>query len=148
MTDLFLNKQFVHKLMGKLLETSIGFYDVLLEQAGQYLHIVETQDDYGHQNSLFFSPKTFREMIKPYRAELNAFIKKKAPDAKIFIHTCGAVAELVDDLIDCGVEVLNPVQPLAQGMDTGNLKKRFGDKVVFHGGIDLQKASGWATGGC
>jgi uroporphyrinogen decarboxylase len=140
MTDLFLNKQFVHKLMGKLLETSIGFYDVLLEQAGPYLHIVETQDDYGHQNSLFFSPKTFREMIKPYRAELNAFIKKKAPDAKIFIHTCGAVAELIDDLIDCGVEVLNPVQPLAQGMETGNLKKRFGDRVIFHGGIDLQKA--------
>lgn len=140
MTDLVLDKKFVHKLMGKLLETICGFYEVLLDQAGPYINIVETQDDYGHQNSLFFSPKTFREMIKPYRAELNAFIKKKAPQASIFIHTCGAVRELIDDLIDCGVDIINPVQPLAKGMETGELKKRFGGRVVFHGGIDLQKA--------
>ena len=140
MTDLILDKQFIHKLMNKLLEVMCGFYDVLLDQVGPYVHIVETQDDYGHQNSLFFSPSTFQEMIKPYRAELNAFIKKKAPQARIFIHTCGAVSELIDDLIDCGVDVVNPVQPLARGMETDALKNRFGNRVVFHGGIDLQEA--------
>lgn len=140
MTDMVLDKKFTHKFMGKLLETIIGYYDVLLDQAGPYINIVETQDDYGHQNSLFFSPSLFREMIKPYRSELNAFIKKKAPQASIFIHTCGAVSELIEDLIDCGIDVVNPVQPLAKGMETKGLKERFGGKIVFHGGIDLQKA--------
>jgi uroporphyrinogen decarboxylase len=140
MMDLVLDKAFVHKLMGKLLEVICGFYDVLLDKVGHRIDIVETQDDYGHQNSLFFSPKTFREMIKPYRAELNQHIRSKAPQAKIYIHSCGAVKELIEDLIDCGVEVLNPVQPLAKGMDMDEMKSRFGKQITFHGSIDLQQA--------
>jgi uroporphyrinogen decarboxylase len=140
MMDLVLDKKFVHKLMGKMLEVLIGFYDVLLNDVGDYVHIVETQDDYGHQNSSFISPAIFREMIKPYRKELNAFIKQKAPKAKIYIHSCGAVKNLIEDLIDCGIEVLNPLQPLAVGMDMDELKEKYGRQLTFHGAIDLQEA--------
>ena len=68
------------------------------------------------------------------------FIKSKAPKAKIWFHSCGAVSEIIEDFIDIGVDILNPVQPLAAGMDSFELKKRFGKRISFHGGIDLQKA--------
>ena len=59
---------------------------------------------------------------------------------KLWYHSCGAVSELIDDFLDFGTDILNPVQPLATGMDSFELKKRYGDRLCFHGGIDLQKA--------
>lgn len=140
MTDMMLNKEFIHKFMHKMLEVLVGFYDVLLDKAGPYIHIVETQGDLGHQNGPFMSPGLFKEFFKPYYTELNKFIKSKAPNVKIYTHSCGSVEPLIYDLIESGIEVLNPVQPLAVGMDTSELKKKYGKDVVFHGGIDLQEA--------
>lgn len=138
--DLYTNRRFASVLLGKINEVLMAFYDVLLDDTGPYVHIVETQDDMGHQNGPFFSPKTFREFFKPLRRELNAFIGRKAPNARIYLHSCGAVSEFIDDLIDCGIQVLNPVQPLARGMDTTTLKQRYGAALTFHGAIDLQRA--------
>lgn len=139
MMGMYIEKEFVHKFFGKILDILIAYYDVLLTTAGPYVHIVETQGDLGHQQAPFISPELFREMFKPYYTKLNKFIKSKAPNAKIYTHTCGAIEPLIEDLIECGIEVLNPVQPLAEGMNTAELKRKYGKRVVFHGSIDLQE---------
>ena len=76
----------------------------------------------------------------PARKKLNAFIRSKAPQAKIYHHTCGAVSKLIPDLIDSGIDILNPVQPLATGMESAGLKAEWGKTLCFDGGIDTQDA--------
>ena len=106
--------------------------------AAEYL--VETADDYGTQTGPFMSPELFREMIAPRRKKLNDFIRSKAPNAKIFHHTCGSVYLLLDDLIAAGVDVLNPVQPSAKDMQGEKLQPEFGSRIIFHGSVDEQTA--------
>ena len=140
LVDMIEDKEFANRLMDKILEIQIGFYDVLLSECGEYVQIVETADDYGTQRAQFMSNALFREMILPRRKKLNEFIKGKAPKAKIFHHTCGSVYGLMNELIECGIDILNPVQPLAEGMDTDRIEREFGDKLLFHGSIDEQSA--------
>ena len=74
-------------------------------------------------------------MIKPYQVELFRYVKALTP-AKIYYHSCGSVTRLLDDLIDVGVDILNPVQVSADGMETDQLKQRFGNRLSFWGAID------------
>lgn len=140
LADMIADKEFAEALLDKILEIQIGFYDVLLTECGEYLHVVETGDDYGTQTGPFMSPELFEEMILPRRKKLNDFIKSKAPQVKIFHHTCGSVYKLMDQLIACGIDILNPVQPGALDMDTERLQREYGDRIIFHGGIDEQTA--------
>lgn len=140
LVDMMTDKEFANKLLDKILELQIGYYDVLLSACGEYVQIVETADDYGTQKAQFMSNALFREMILPRRKKLNEFIRTKAPQAKIFHHTCGSVYGLMEELIECGIDILNPVQPLAKGMDTDRLEREFGDRLIFHGSIDEQTA--------
>ena len=140
LADMIADKEFANALLDKILDIQIGFYDVYLSECGKYVQIVETADDYGTQNGPIMSPALFREMILPRRKKLNDFIKSKAPQAKIFHHTCGSVYLLLDSLIESGIDVLNPVQPRAKDMDTDRLQREFGDRIVFHGSIDEQTA--------
>ena len=137
---LMLDKPFACTLIDKILDIQLAMYDTLLEGVGDYVHIVETAEDYGTQTSLLISPETYREMIMPARKKLNAFIRSKAPHAKIYHHTCGAVSKLIPDLIDSGIDILNPVQPLATGMESAELKAKWGQTLCFDGGIDTQHA--------
>jgi uroporphyrinogen decarboxylase len=97
--------------------------------------VIETADDYGSASGLLVSPELFRNLLKPWRTKLNQAIKTKAPHVKIFHHTCGNVMELIPDLIETGIDILNPTQPVP-GMEPRELAKRFGNKICFHGGID------------
>lgn len=127
-------------LLDKVMEAQIQYYTDYLKQVGPYVDIVETSEDYGTQASLFLSPATYCAMIKPRRQKINQTIRKYAPQAKILHHTCGAVRELIPDLIDSGIDILNPIQPNLPGMDPYELKAEFGDKICFCGGIDMQFA--------
>jgi len=138
--DMMLDKEFANALLDKTLEIQIGLYDVLLEDTGKYVQMVETADDYGTQKGPIMSPELFDEMILPRRKKLNDFIHSKAPQAKIFHHTCGSIYKLLPNLIESGVQVLNPVQPSAADMNTYRLQNEFGEKLIFHGGIDEQTA--------
>ncbi|MEE0202044.1 MAG: uroporphyrinogen decarboxylase family protein [Muricomes sp.] len=140
LVDMLVDKEFANKLLDKTLEIQMGLYDVLLSECGEYLQIVETSDDYGTQKGPIMSPELFEEMILPRRKKLNDFIKSKAPQVKIFHHTCGSVYRLLDRLIESGVDILNPVQPSADEMDTYRLQEEFGDRLIFHGSIDEQTA--------
>jgi uroporphyrinogen decarboxylase len=91
------------------------------------------------------SPKIYRSLIQPRHKRLFSFIKAQAP-VKLFYHTCGAVRVLIPDLIDAGIDILNPVQISASGMGLEALKRDFGRDLVFWGGgVDTQRILGTAT---
>jgi uroporphyrinogen decarboxylase len=112
-----------------------------LELVGKNVMIVSEADDLASQNQTLVAPETYRKLIKPRHARLFSFIKQQAKvPVKIFYHSCGAVASIIPDLIDAGIDILNPVQVSATGMDTRQLKRRFGKDLTFYGGgVDTQQ---------
>jgi len=135
--DLVINKKLAHHLMGRVTDVIMGLYEVLLDIVGDYIQIVEFSDDYATQQDLLISPTLYREMIKPYNEKIIKAVKRKTK-AKLFLHSCGSVYKLIPEFIQSGIDILNPIQPLAKGMDPERLKREFGNKIVFHGGIDIQ----------
>ena len=108
-----------------------------LEEAGDYVDLAMYGDDIGMQSSTLFRPELYRALIKPPHRRMVEAVKRFG--TPLLFHTCGSVYPLIPDLIDIGVDILNPVQVSAAGMDaTGRLKKEFGRDLVFWGAIDNQ----------
>jgi uroporphyrinogen decarboxylase len=135
--DLLINEEFVTALYDRLLDLQKRFFRNLLAEVGMYVQVIGYADDLGMQDRPQMSPEIYRRVIKPYHKEIFAFIHEQA-DVKILLHSCGAIFPLIDDLIDAGVDLLNPVQTRARDMEPEALKKAFGERVVFWGGIDEQ----------
>ena len=137
LVDLVADPGFVTALMEKLLELNLAGTRRFLEIAGPYIQVFRAADDLATQTGLLMSPEVYRSVLKPvyrrYFEQVHAMT-----DAKLFYHSCGCVNELIDDLIEIGVDIINPVQVSAMG-DTARLKERFGSKVTFWGGIDTQR---------
>jgi len=116
----------------------------LMKEARGWIDIVYTYDDIATQNSLLMSPKMWREHIFPRHQRLNQVIKSYG--LKILYHSCGAVYPLIRSLVeDLGIDILNPLQPRAARMDMQKIKDEFGQKIAFHGGIDLQQTMSHGT---
>jgi uroporphyrinogen decarboxylase len=112
----------------------------VLNEFGDVVAIAGEGDDYGTQQSQLIDPQQFREYYKPHFLRVLSFIKEKAPHVKIMFHSCGNVRPIIPDLIEMGVEILNPVHINATGMEPVQLKKDFGNDIVFWGGgVDTQK---------
>ena len=109
----------------------------LLEQVGPYTDMVATGDDFGWSTAPYMSPADFRALIKPYYKDLIGRIKTRFPHIKFYLHSHGQIMDMVPDLIECGVDVLNPVLPL-DNMDHVRLKREFGKDLCFHGGVDVE----------
>jgi uroporphyrinogen decarboxylase len=138
LADLATDPDFAHALLRKVTDLQGAAAIALLEEAGDEVDVLITGDDLGSQNAPLISPRMYRNMIKPYHAELMSAIKRRTK-AKIFYHSDGNVFPLIGDLIDIGVDLLNPVQVSAGQMgDTARLKKLFGDRLSFCGAIDSQ----------
>ncbi len=139
--DLVANEPFAEALLDKILEIKMRYWERALELVGENVSIVSEADDLCTQQGMLISPDLYRAMIKPRHAKLFAHIRKHAArDVKIFYHCCGAVMDLLPDLIESGVDILNPVQVSAAGMDTKELKRRFGKDLTFWGGgVDTQR---------
>ncbi len=139
MVDPFLFPVNSDKLVGKLADLKIEFWDALLDKIGDVVDIVGEGDDYGTQQSQLISPDQFREYYKPHFIRVLNFIKYKAPAVKLMFHSCGNVRPIIPDLIEMGVDILNPVHITATGMEPVQLKKDFGKDIVFWGGgVDTQ----------
>lgn len=130
-----------HSIIDNLLRIHRDIYSLFLDEVGPYVQIVETGDDLGAQENLLISPEMYRKFIKPADRELFSLISKKAPDAKIFKHSDGAIFEIIPDLIEIGVDILNPVQTSARGMNAQGLKKAFGNEISFHGSLESMETS-------
>lgn len=133
--DMASNKPFIHALFQRLMTFNIAVYDDFLRVAGAQLDAIRVADDLGGTQAPLISPRMYRELLKPYHQEWFKFIKGRT-SAKIIMHSDGAIAPLLPDFIDAGIDALNPVQVFANGMDTAWLKREFGDQLTFWGGVD------------
>jgi uroporphyrinogen decarboxylase len=130
---------FADRLLEKLTEAAVADLRLYLQIVGPYLEALGFGDDFGVQGGLQISPVMFRERIKPHLARIYA-AAHAGSRAKVFLHSCGSVVELIEDFIQIGVDVLNPVQTSAAGMDPAGLKARFGERIAFWGGgADAQR---------
>lgn len=138
-TNLAGSPAFMHRLLEKLMEIDIAFWEEFLPVVGPYLDMVMYADDFAGQNSMLISMKMYREYFRGRYQQIFDVIREKAPHTKIFFHSCGAIYDFIPELIDLGVDIVNPVQVSAAGMDTKRLKKEFGKDIVFWGGgMDTQ----------
>jgi len=123
----------------------MDYYGGFMAELGDVVDVVMIGDDLAAQHGPLFSPKFYRQIVKPRQKKLVQHIKSLT-DAKVWYHTCGACTEYIPDLIDNGIDILNPVQISADGMDAKLLKGRFGGKLVFWGGgIDAQHVLPFAS---
>jgi len=137
--DLAGNRPVAEALCDKIIELKMRYWEKALPMLGDIVDIVQEGDDYGGQNTILVSPKVFREVFKPRLKQLLGRIKELAPHVKVFFHTCGAVRDILPDLIEVGVDILNPVQVACLGMDSADLKREFGKDLTFWGGgVDTQ----------
>jgi uroporphyrinogen decarboxylase len=136
--DMVSNKDFAHALLSRILEIRKKNAEVFLSEVGEYLDVFQLADDLAMQSGPLMSPQMYREMIKPYQVELFQHAKKFTR-AKIYFHSCGSVSQLLDDLIEVGVDILNPVQVSARGMEADQLKKRYGRALSFWGAVDTSE---------
>lgn len=122
-----------HRLLEALTELHLQNLETYLDAVGGLIDVIVFGDDLGMQSGPQISPRMYREMFKPRHARLWQRAKELA-DVKVMLHCCGGVAELLDDLIDAGLDAINPVQVSCKGMDPVSLKERFGDRITFWGG--------------
>jgi len=132
--DFMLYPEMNERLMGKIADLKIEFWEMALAELGEIVDVIIEADDYGTQESQLISPDQFRMTYKPHINRVLQAIKKLAPNAKLFFHSCGNVRPIIPDFIEMGVDILNPVHVSAQGMDPFMLKKDFGDDITFWGG--------------
>ncbi len=137
MLDIALNPDFVHALFRKISKFYIDLNRKVFEAVKGKIDILLVGDDIGTQNGLLLSPAHIREFVIPYLKEYVRLCKDFG--VKAMFHSCGAIRELIPDLIDAGFDILNPIQVRASGMVPAELKKEFGGRICFHGGIDVQK---------
>lgn len=131
--DMIENPDFCEVLLDKMLAFWKDYYVGYMGEVGDLVDVVQIGDDIAGQYGPMFSPVFYRGVIKPRLAELITHIKTLTK-AKIWYHTCGGCTELVPDLIECGIDILNPIQISAKDMDPKMLKEKFGSKVVLWGG--------------
>jgi uroporphyrinogen decarboxylase len=136
--DMIENPAFCEALLDQILKFWLDYYTPFMNEVGDIIDIVMIGDDLTGQHGPLFSPKFYREIVKPRQKKLVQHIKSLT-EAKIWYHTCGGCTEYIPDLIDNGVDILNPVQISADCMDPEQLKEKFGRDIVLWGGaIDTQ----------
>lgn len=144
-SDLAGNPGLAERIMDRVLDLKMAYWGRALEILGDAVDVVQEADDFAGQTGLLLSPAAYRRLAKPRHKKLFDFIHSRTK-AKIFFHSCGSVRKVIPDLIEAGVDILNPVQVSAAGMDTAELKREYGKDLVFWGGgVDTQRVLGGGT---
>lgn len=134
--DLSLEEPYVLALMDRIADINTQIGKRLIEIGAD---IVWAGDDFGGQEGMIMSPQLWRKIFKPRIKKMVDEFRKVNPDIKIAWHSCGSILPIIPDFIEIGIDILNPIQPLAKGMDPHFLKTTYGDSLAFFGGIDLQQ---------
>ncbi len=135
MIDMSMEEPYIEVLLDRVKEFSIGVGKRLVELG---VDGVWTGDDFGMQTGMLISPDMWRRLFKPRLAEVFSELRSVNPDVVLMYHTDGAVAPILEDLVEIGLEVFNPVQPNVPGHEPEELKSRLGDRLSFWGAIDQQ----------
>jgi uroporphyrinogen decarboxylase len=137
MMDLVINPKIPTYIMDRILEVHLANLETVLQLTGDRLDMVYTYDDVATQKSLMISPQLWRDLIKPRHKRLLDVVHRYGKAA--MYHCDGAIAPLIPELLDIGVDVLNPIQTDSPGMEPELLKEKYGGRLTFHGGIDIIK---------
>jgi uroporphyrinogen decarboxylase len=133
--DLMMEAEYIEPLLDKILEINTNIGKKLIEMG---VDMIWAGDDFGGQNGLLIDPETWRRIFKPRIKFMFDEFKKVNPDIKIAWHSCGAIVPIIPDFIEIGLDILNPIQPLAKDMEPKHLKEEFGNDLIFFGGICVQ----------
>ncbi|MFC1936301.1 uroporphyrinogen decarboxylase family protein [Chloroflexota bacterium] len=145
LANLVKHPEFAEALLQKIGELCKILMGHFLAECGNNLDIIKIGDDLGTQQSLMISPKMYRQFLKPIHAEYISFIKERT-SAKVLFHTDGDVFNLIEDFIEIGVDILNPIQTGSGKMaNLVELKEHYGEKIIFCGGIDTQRVLPFGT---
>ena len=146
MMDTVLNPSLLEYMMDTILGIQLEMSRRLLEEIDPYMDVIVIGDDLSHQGGITYSPDMYRRLFKPRHRQIMRVLKEEFGDAKVLYHCCGGVEPLLPDLIDLGIDAINPVQVSAKGMeDTKNLKAKYGRHLTFWGGIDTQRILPFGT---
>ena len=146
MIDLASNESLACAFLDKMVELKLKFWETSLTQLGDLIDVISEADDYGTQTSQLISPRMFREIFKPRLQTLFTRIHQLAPKAKLFFHSDGNIRPILPDLIEIGIDILNPIHITATGMEPGALKRDFGKDVAFWGGgVETQSVLPFGT---
>jgi uroporphyrinogen decarboxylase len=139
--------EFCEALLDRTLKFWMDWFRVFLDEVADVVDVIMIGDDLAGQYGPLFNPEFYRRIVKPRHKALTQYIRSRTR-AKIWYHTCGGCAGLIPDLLDNGIDILNPVQIGAAGMEPRELKEEFGKKIAFWGGgMDSQHVLPWATTG-
>ena len=145
MLDLAANPDFAQALIEKMTEVHLANLKMYLQAVSKYIQIIQMGDDLGMQSGPQISMDMYRTFIKPAHKKIYQYVKQHS-DLYLFLHSCGSIYDFIPDLIDAGVEIINPVQFTAADMDSRRLKEEFGDKITFWGGgVDTQNTLPFAS---
>jgi len=133
--DMAMGEEYIFALFDKVMKINTEIGKKLIEMGAD---IIWAGDDFGTQRGMMISPDMWREHFKPRIKWMFEEFRKVNPDVKIAWHTCGSVIPIIDDFAEIGLDILNPIQPLAEGMEPEFLKDTYGKKLSFFGGIDIQ----------
>jgi len=146
MMDLAGNRPFAEALLERVLENHLRNAELVLQAVGDYIQIIEMDDDLGAQAGPQIRPRMYSEMIQPRQKVLWSRIHALRPQVSVFLHSCGAIFDLIPGLIDAGLDILNPVQISARGMQPERLKSAFGERLcLWGGGCDTQHVLPFGT---
>jgi uroporphyrinogen-III decarboxylase len=139
-------RDYIYRIFERQCEIALANLETAYRAVGERIAVVFISGtDFGMQAASFISPKAYRDLYQPFHRTLNDWVHHHTP-WKTFIHTCGSVVNLLEDFIAAGFDILNPVQCSAAGMDPFELKRRFGERIVFWGGgVDTQRTLPFGT---
>jgi uroporphyrinogen decarboxylase len=126
-------RDLVEHWLDSKLEHDFAILDKYLAVAGPFIEAIQMNDDFGAQEALQISPRLYRELFKPRQQRWIEFVKART-DAKVFLHCDGAIEPIIPDFIEIGIDVLNPLQTSARGMDPARIKREYGRDLCFWGG--------------
>jgi uroporphyrinogen decarboxylase len=135
------NPELAKKMLNSYMDMQMAYWEKMFATlVGIPIDVAQMADDMAGQNGMLISPRSYRRYLKPFHKEMFDYIHSKS-DAKIFFHSCGSIRDVIPDLIEVGVDILNPVQVNAANMDSADLKREFGKDLTFWGGgVDTQTA--------
>jgi len=150
MIDLIDKPHIVSAIMKKVTGVAVGMMEAGMEVVGDLVDIVRLSgEDLGTQIAPMISPKLFNTMVKPHFSQLwdcaRQKLQEKNPAGKLMLHSCGNVRPFIPTWIEMGLDILDPIQPRARGMEPEDLKRDFGDRLAFHGGLDIQSTLPFGT---
>ena len=139
-------KEYIREIFQRTLEIQMKNIEMYRQAVGERIQVIEINgNDFGSQNGPFISPQMYRDLYKPYHREMNDWVHDNT-GWKTFFHSCGSNVAFLDDFREAGVDILNPVQISAAGMDPEYLKKNYGKDFVFWGGaVDAQHTLPFGT---